>query len=337
MRLSLIIVCYGEDVGDVLARLDAQRAPGDEIIVVDNLSADGGTPGVRGHPAVDRLIEPEGNLHYAPGMNLGASAATGDAVVLLNPDALPADGFLDALRDPPPDWDGWTAVLTLPDGEHVNNAGGVVHFTGLAWSGRFGEHVGTLPRDPYESGFLSGGGLAVRRATWEELGGYPDHYGVYHEDTELSLRMRLAGKRFGVVPRARTAHDYDFVKGPGKWRNLERNRWMTLLRTYPAALLLLILPALLALEVALLVVAAKDGWLEPKLQAYADLLRWLPRMPAERRAVQARATVDAPKFAAGLEAEPSSPFLGAAGRSPALRAALRAYWSAVQALLRLAA
>src|SRR3954453_2134933 len=104
MRLSVIIVCYGGEPGPVLDELQRQRGPEDEIIVVDNLASEGGTAGVKGHPAVDRLLEPDGNLHHARGANRGAALATGDAFVLLNPDAVPEPGFLDAMRRPPPDW-----------------------------------------------------------------------------------------------------------------------------------------------------------------------------------------------------------------------------------------
>jgi len=77
------------------------------------------------------------------------------------------------------------------------------------------------------------------RRTWQQLGGFADDYFMYHEDVDLSLRLRLAGGRIGVIPDARVDHDYDFDKGPAKWRVLERNRWATLLRTYPAPLLAL--------------------------------------------------------------------------------------------------
>ncbi len=84
---------------------------------------------------------------------------------------------------------------------------------------------------------------------------------MYGEDLDLSLRLRLAGWGVGVVPAARVEHDYDFAKGDYKWFHLERNRWWTLLAAYPAPLLALLAPALLAFELALLAVAARGGWL----------------------------------------------------------------------------
>ena len=75
-------------------------------------------------------------------------------------------------------------------------------------------------------------------------------------------------------------------------------------------------PALLATEIALLVVAAAGGWLGPKLRANADIGRALPRLLRERRVVQATATVDAATFADCLTAELDSEFLGAAATIP---------------------
>ena len=75
---------------------------------------------------------------------------------------------------------------------------------------------------------------------------------MYGEDLDLGLRLRLAGQGVGIVPAARADHDYAFVKGDYKWFHLERNRWWTMLGAYPAPLLALVLPALLAFEVALL-------------------------------------------------------------------------------------
>jgi hypothetical protein len=128
-------------------------------------------------------------------------------------------------------------------------------------------------------------------------------------------------------------HDYEFVKGAQKWRFLERNRWATLIRTYPATLLALLMPALLATELALVVVATAGGWLPQKIRAWGETLAGMPRLIRERRAIRATRRVGAGEFASGLVAELDSPFLGRVGRSRALGLVLRAYWAIVLALL----
>ena len=176
---------------------------------------------------------------------------------------------------------------------------------------------------------MSGACFAIPRLTWIEAGGFPERFFLYHEDVDLSLRLRLAGGRLGVEPAARVDHDYEFDKGAAKWRYLERNRWATLIRTYPGPLLFLLMPALLATELALVAVAARGGWLGQKLLAWFDTWRRVPSLLGERRAIQAHRAVSAGEFAAGLTAELDSAYLGAAGRSRVLGALLRAYWSVV--------
>jgi N-acetylglucosaminyl-diphospho-decaprenol L-rhamnosyltransferase len=161
----------------------------------------------------------------------------------------------------------------------------------------------------------------------------PPDFFLYHEDVDLSLRLRLAGGRVGIEPAARVDHDYEFAKGAAKWRHLERNRWATLLRTYPAALLVLLAPALVLTELALGAVSIAGGWSRQKALAWLDVIRALPRLVRERQEIQARRSVGAGEFAGHLVAELDSAYLGRAGRSQPLRLALRAYWSLVLALL----
>ncbi len=332
LSLSIVVVCFRESPAPVLDELARQRRDGDEVIVVDNAAAIGGTPGLD-HPTVDRVLVSAGNVGFARAANAGAEVARGEAIVLLNPDAVPAAGCLEALRDPPAAWDAWMGVVTLADGGRINTAGGESHFLGFSWSGRLGEPVAELPRDPYPTGFLSGACLAIRREAWDAVGGLPGHFFMYCEDVDLSHRLRLAGRDFGVLPGARVAHNYVFDKGAYKWRRLERNRWAMVLRTYPRPLLALVLPALLACEPALLLVALRGGWGASKLRAWLDLLAWLPRMPAERRRVRALATVSPSAFAAGLTAGLDSELFGGPGRSRLVRSALAGYWWAVTTLL----
>ena len=169
----------------------------------------------------------------------------------------------------------------------MNTSGGVTHFLGLGWAGRHGEPVATVPDAPAEVSFASGAALVVRRRAWVQTGGFDEGYFMYGEDLDLSLRLWLAGWEVGLAPGARVAHDYDFDKGSRKWYLLERNRWQTVLGVYPRDLLVLLAPALLLFEVALLGVAALGGWLPQKLRAQAWVLLNLGPLMARRRRVQA--------------------------------------------------
>jgi GT2 family glycosyltransferase len=326
VRLSVLVVTYesASALEALLPALHRELHPGDELVVVDNGSRDGSAK-VAGDAGA-RVIANRDNRGFAPACNQAAAAATGDLLLLLNPDSIPQPGFRAAIAEPyGGDWAAWMGLVM--DGATINTSGGIVHFTGIAWAG----HAAPARRDV---GFLSGACLAIPRATWDELGGFSPAYFMYHEDVDLSLRLRLRGARIGVTPDAVADHDYAFAKGAVKWRMLERNRWATILRTYPTPLLILLTPALLALELALWPAALAGGWAGSKARATADVLRALPRVCAERRAIQASRTVSPRAFAATLTSELSSPFLGPLGRSRVLNGALRVYWAVVLRLLR---
>ncbi|MDX6583349.1 MAG: hypothetical protein QOI10_2533 [Solirubrobacterales bacterium] len=340
--LSVVIVTHDsrQAISATVPALVAQLREGDELIVVDNASADGTADAVRELAPAATVVETGANLGFAAACNRGAEAASGELLCLLNPDAVPQAGWRDAIELPATDgrgWSAWQALVTADGGREINTRGGVLHFTGIAWAGGAGTGIADLPTtEPLaleEPGFVSGACLAIARERYDALGGMPGRYFLYHEDVDLSLRVRLAGGTLGVEPAARVDHDYEFAKGGHKWRYLERNRWATLIRTYPATLLFLLTPALLGTELALLVAATGGGWLPQKLRAWGETLISLPRLLGERRRIQAARTIGAGEFAAGLTAQLESPYLGRAGRSRVLTAVLGAYWSVVRRLV----
>jgi len=340
--LSTVIVTHdsSEALGATLLALIAQLREGDEVIVVDNASEDGSAERARELAPGALVIEIGANLGFSAGCNRGAEAASGELLCLLNPDAVPQPGWRDGIELPLADGRGWTAwqpLVTADGGRTINTRGGVVHFTGIAWAGGAGTAISELPATESlaleEPGFVSGACLVIARESYLGAGAMPERFFLYHEDVDLSLRLRLAGGRLGVEPAARVDHTYEFDKGIAKWRYLERNRWATLIRTYPGPLLGLLMPALIATELALVPVALAGGWLPQKLRAWAETLLALPGLAVERRRVQATRAVRSRDFAAGLTAGLDSGYLGRAGTSRALRVVLGAYWAAVLRLL----
>jgi N-acetylglucosaminyl-diphospho-decaprenol L-rhamnosyltransferase len=338
LGLSVVIVTFNSaaDITRALPPLAAQLGEGDELIVVDNGSGDRSAEIAAELAPGARVIRAEGNQGFAAACNLGAAAASGELLLMLNPDTAVAPGFVDAIRRPAGQgrWEAWMGLATRGGGELINTMGNVVHFTGFSWAGGDGRPVAEAPTAPTEVACLSGVCLAIRRATWQRLGGFPEDFFTYHEDTDLSLRLRLEGGRLGLEPGARLEHHYAFDKpGKQKWRHLERNRWACVLRDYPGQLLALVMPAMLLTELALLPVALVGGWLGAKLRANLDVIARLPRVLSERREIQARRTVSAREFASGLVPDLGSEYFGAAAELAPLRWGLRAYWRVVVALL----
>jgi GT2 family glycosyltransferase len=334
--IAVVIVTYqsAAHLPETLAELVPQLREDDELLIVDNASTDGTPSAARRAAPRATVLETGANLGFAGGCNAGASATTAPLLLFLNPDARPADGCLAALRKAAgahPSWGAWQALVTLTDGKRVNTSGGIVHFLGFGWAGECGRPV--IAGEDREVGFASGAALTVRRSAWEHVEGFDPSYFMYGEDLDLSLRLRLAGYGVGIARDAVVQHDYDFDKGPRKWRLLECNRWRTVLADYPAGLLLALAPALLAAEVALVLIAARGGWLREKLRAQADVVAALPALLRRRTRVQRLRRGRTAAFAAGLTADLDSPYLPPVRGALAPAAALqRAYWRATRRL-----
>jgi GT2 family glycosyltransferase len=327
-RLAVVVVTHDSTpaLSTTLGALEPQLREDDELVVVDCGSSDDPAAVL---PPRARFVALGENRGFAGGAVVGAAETSAPLLLFLNPDCVPAPGCLDAIREAPAGWGAWQALVLLPGGERVNTRGNVVHFLGFGWAGGHDEPVAAVPPAPAEVGFASGAALAVRRAAWDEVGGFEPAFFMYGEDLDVSLRLRLAGWRVGIVPAARVEHDYEFAKGDYKWFHLERNRWWILLGTYPGALLALLAPALLASELALLAVAGRGGWLGAKLRAQWAVLRTLPMALRRRRAIQARGS-DRARFVAGLSSSLDSPFLP---QVAALGALQDGYWRLVRGAL----
>lgn len=335
--LSVLIVAFHsrEQLSRTLPALLPELSEGDELIVVDNAPGDGSAELVRELAPAARLVQTGGNAGFAGGCNRGAAAAGGDLLVVLNPDAAPMPGWGEAIRRPWLDgrgWAAWQALVAEAGGTRINSARNPIHFTGIVWAGGHGRPIAEAP-PASEVSSLSGACTAIPLATWRRVGGFPEEYFLYHEDVDLAVRLRMGGGALGIEPAAVVEHDYEFGASEHKWRWLERNRLAFIVRTYPAPLLALLAPALLATELALLVAASAAGWGGQKLRADAEALRWLPRLLAERRQLQRHRTVSAAEFASWLTPDLDSPFIPGIARSLPARLLLRGYWRATCLLL----
>ena len=335
--LSVLIVAFEsrDDLRKTLPALLDELGEGDELIVVDNKPGDGSAEVVDELAPQARIIRPGRNTGFAGGAEAGAEAARGDLLVLLNPDAVPQPGFGEAIRRPWEEergWAAWQALIADGSGGTINSAGNPIHFTGIVWAGGHGRPLAEAPAAG-EVPAASGACLAIPLAEWRRAGGFPAEFFMYHEDVDLSVRLRMAGGRVGIEPTAVVAHDYDFSASADKWRWLERNRLAFILRTYPGPLLALLAPALLATELALLPVAAAGGWGRQKLQANREFIRWMPRLLRERRALQRQRTVSAAEFATALTPDLDSDLISLLVRAWPARLALRSYWRLVRLLL----
>ncbi len=279
VQTSIIVVNYngGEQVLECLRSLEAEGGERQEVIVVDNASQDGSPERIeKAFPGV-RLIRAATNLGFGGGNNLGAHQARGQYLAFLNPDTRVEVGWLEALRralEADPRAGMATACILL--GEHpdrVNACGNEVHLSGLTLCRGMGQPFKAYDT-PCEVGAVSGAAFLMRRELFERLGGFDASFFLYMEDTDLSLRARLAGKRILYVPEAVVYHDYQLRFGRRKIFFQERNRYRMLLKIFRWRTLLALLPALLLAEAVTwgFVLIREPRRLGNKLDAYAVTL-----------------------------------------------------------------
>jgi GT2 family glycosyltransferase len=288
--ITAVIVFYEGEVDEVSAAIDSllgQTLPPAEILVIDNGPGGRLAMALEGQPSVVKVIAPGSNLGYAGGVNFAVARAEGDYIVCLNPDAR-ADADCLARLAQVADSDAEVALvgaqILLEDGVTRNAGHNPLHPTGISPAGGYGdsrEHG-----EPREVAVVSGTCCLLRRQAFLSLGGFVEELFLYYDDVDLAWRMWIAGQRVVYCAEAVVTHGYEFSRHGRKLFYLERHRVFSLLANYEARTLLLMAPLLLATEVGLLAVAAREGWLSQKLASYGSLLRLRGLLRAQRRRVR---------------------------------------------------
>ncbi len=172
-------------------------------------------------------------------------------------------------------------------GELINSAGNEAHYLGFGYCGHYlepdrGQFTGVI-----DVPFASGSSLLVRRELLEEIGRFDEDLFMYQEDLDLCWRARIAGWRVVLAPASRIHHYYSFSRNKLKFYYLERNRLIVGLKCYSGRSLLVLAPAFIGAEAAMLAYSLAGGWFGQKLKGYLYLIRNIDRIMAKRRAVRA--------------------------------------------------
>ncbi len=275
-----------------LPALLGQRYGPFRVVVIDNASPDGTAEEVgRRYPDVC-VLKSDANRGYGAANNLAFAASSSRYVAVANPDARPEAGWLEALvralEGHPGAALATSKVLLRSDPSRVNACGNTVHLSGITTCRK----VGMPERDctaVEEAPAISGAAFLARRDVLDRIGGFDERFFMYLEDTELSLRARLAGYSIIVAPDSRVIHNWTLSVSSGKFYYLERNRYLLLLNIYRWRTLALLAPALLLAELGVWGYALRMGppYICSKLRGYASVLGAIRLHLRRRRAVQA--------------------------------------------------
>jgi GT2 family glycosyltransferase len=335
VRVSVVIVAYrsGPHLARCLAAL-AQHDPDVEVIVVDNGAEGDEIDDARARTGV-QVVDAGGNVGFATGCNLGANRASGDVLVFLNPDTAIAPRAMTALATVLEDRSIGVAMprlRLLGQPEVLNSTGCVIHISGLAWSSGYGEPVESV-RERREIPYANGSALAIRGDLFREIGGFTDEYFIYHEDLELCWKVRMRGLSVVLVPDADVFHDYDYGRHGAKNYFMERNRLVFVASAFGARTIAVLAPVLVATELALWVLAWREGWARDKAAGWRWCLRHAGWLRKHRRRLQGLRRVPDSQLARQLQATVDPAMIPVPRLVRAANPALRAYWAVARRLL----
>ncbi|MBF4613864.1 glycosyltransferase family 2 protein [Curtobacterium sp. VKM Ac-1376] len=329
LRTAVIVVNWERaDLTTAAVRAVLAEGAADQVVVVDNGSPDDSVAVLRRDLPDATVIARDSNGGFAAGANTGIRHADADVVVLLNNDAVPAPGFVAALRDhlaqagpevaavtgrivlagrwtrlpvgtaPAPDQrvlrdhDGrlWTPSA---DGEvRLNSTGVRVDHDGNGMDRDWFAPVDRVA-DVDVFGF-SGGASALRRSALDDVGLLDESLFMYYEDTELAWRLRRRGWRVEHAAAAVVEHDHSASSGVQSdlflFRNA-RNRIVVALWHAPWATVLRASARTLIRGLRGLLAASTRREARLVLAAFADVVGTLPSHLERRLRESRRASV----------------------------------------------
>jgi GT2 family glycosyltransferase len=273
--VAVVIVTWNAAtwVADCLGSLRGLVRSPAEVVVVDNGSSDGTAAIVReGFPEAV-LVECGGNVGFCRANNLGISRTRSPLVLVLNPDARLAPGFIEELL---PAFDdpriGIAAgKLLRPDGRTLDSAGQMLARSRQPLDRGYGEaDEGRFDSDAEVFG-ACGAAALYRRSMLEEVadpGGevFDERFFAFYEDLDLAWRARRLGWRAAYRHRAVGWHargatasresvrrrKMAFLHRSAEARfHIAKNRYLTILRNDTPGAYLRDLPFVLGRDLAL--------------------------------------------------------------------------------------
>jgi GT2 family glycosyltransferase len=187
--------------------------PNFEVIFVDNASKDSSLEIIEKTFAHDkrlRIFKNTQNLGFSAGSNLGFSHAKGNYIVFLNNDTIADPYWLTALVDIMEEDEtiglAGSTILSI-DGEKLRGAGGVwsdyLLFLCPIGAGKGGDFK-FIPT--FEVSFATGCSMIAKKEFLDEIGLFDPEIPYNYDDTLLSLKTWLAGKRVVSVSNSRICH-----------------------------------------------------------------------------------------------------------------------------------
>ena len=269
---SVVIVNFngGEFLQGAIDSLKRQTLQNFELFVVDNASSDNSMDNldVTGMDSIYSLLEAE-NHGFAKANNIAASKAKGKWLVMLNPDAVADESWLEKIKDGIerfPDTKMFAcAQYSLDEPSLMDGAGDCYHIFGIPWRGGYGRPVEEMPEEG-ECFSPCGASAVFHRQTFLDVEGFDESFFCYCEDVDLGFRLRLMGHRCIFLPQAMIHHAGSALSnkvGDFALYHGTRNRLWVFLQNMPLiALGMMLIPHLLATMAIFVVRGFEKQYLE---------------------------------------------------------------------------
>jgi hypothetical protein len=225
--ITLSVIILNWNVRELLQRaLDSVFTswgdqPGLEVIVVDNASKDDSLSMVREIFPEVHVIANDENRGYTGGNNQGIEAATGEYLLILNPDTEVIDDALLRLvkyAQQHPDVGLIGPQLLNPNGTVQSSKWRfpnlVTLFLESTWLQKFAPR--RLLRHYYAQDlsdnhthkvdWVTGAAMLVRREVVEQVGGLDENFFMYSEELDWCRRIKASGWQIVYYPKARLIH-----------------------------------------------------------------------------------------------------------------------------------
>ncbi len=262
-----------------------------EVIVVDNNSPDKSGEKFSKKYKTCNFILNKKNLGVSEGLNIGIKNSRGKYVVLLNNDLIVAPKWLDYLFEAYEEkGEGLyqPKFLKMNDRNVIDSAGNLINIFGFGFSREKGKEDFLQYNTIEEIGFAAGTCLFCSKEIFDKIGLLDEKLFAYNEDLDLGWRARLLNYKSYYVPKSIAYHH-----GSAQWKwsgekfyLLERNRWVVLLSNYNIKTILRLFPALLVIEIALLVFFIKKRILLKKLKSYGGVIKLFRHIQKRRKFVK---------------------------------------------------
>jgi GT2 family glycosyltransferase len=291
--LSIIIPSHNRPdlLRACLSSVSRHAPAGAEILVVDDGSPGGTVRAVAAEFPHARALRSPRRRGFCAAANAGIAAARAPVVELLNDDTEVEAGWAAAAlaHFAAPEIAAVAPLVLCRGGDRetvIDSAGDRYFRGGVAGKRGHGEPVGSAYLRPCRVFGASASSAFYRRDVLLRVGAFPERFGAYFEDVDLSFRLHRAGGEVLFEPASRVRHRVSASYGRPRRRLLERqsrNEELVFWRNLPARELARALPMHLA------VLAAKgwrrwgEGNLWPFLAGRLGALAELPAVVRHRR------------------------------------------------------